>query len=114
MQRKRAYKRMIAFVVVMVILVALVMIIFPPSKGEMPQFQDDNGEILSDSISEKCYLEIDGEKLGMILLAKDKNKPVLLVCGGGPGIPESFYQLFNAVLWQKYRTSYFRRTAILT
>lgn len=88
MQRKRAYKRMIAFVVVMVILVALVMIIFPPSKGEMPQFQDDNGEILSDSISEKCYLEINGEKLGMILLAKDKNKPVLLVCGGGPGIPE--------------------------
>lgn len=92
MQRKRVCKMIISFVAV---LVALIMIIFPPGKRKMPQFYDENGEILPDSLSEKCYLEVDGGELGIFLLAKDINKPVLLVCGGGPGIPqyllESFY-----------------------
>lgn len=37
---------------------------------------------------EKCYLEVKDGKLGMFILAKDISKPVLLVCGGGPGISE--------------------------
>lgn len=77
-----------SFIAIAFVLIALFIIIFPPSRGIMPQFYTNNGEILPNSISEKCYLEDDNGKLGMILLAKDINNPVLLVCGGGPGIPE--------------------------
>ena len=86
MPRKRVYKML--FIFLLFLFIVLVMIIFPPSKGKMPQFYDNSGVVLPNSISEKCYLEIDGENIGMILLAKDINKPVLLICGGGPGIPE--------------------------
>lgn len=86
MQRKRVFKMIICFVILIVIV--LIIIVFPPGKGKTPQFYDANGDILPDSISEKCYLEIDGTSIGMILLGKDQNDPVLLVCGGGPGIPE--------------------------
>lgn len=95
MRGKRVNKMIIGFVVLVVAIIALVMVFFPPSKGEMPQFRDENGQILPGSIAEKCYVEVDGEKLGIFLLAKDVKNPVLLVCGGGPGISqyllESFY-----------------------
>ncbi|MCI8409508.1 MAG: alpha/beta hydrolase [Lachnospiraceae bacterium] len=88
MRKKRGYKMKIAFIVVVVVLFFLIMIILPPSTGKIPQFYDNNGELLANSISEKCYLEVDDVQLGMIILAKDMSNPVLLVCGGGPGIPE--------------------------
>lgn len=88
MQKKRRCKMYIVFILVVVVLSFLIMMIFPPSNGKIPQFYDDNGELLPNSISEKCYLKINDGQLGMILLAKDISNPVLLVCGGGPGIPE--------------------------
>lgn len=57
------------------------MIIFYPSKGEVPKFYDDNGKVLTNSVSEKYFLEVDKENLGMIISAKDSSNPVLLVCG---------------------------------
>lgn len=88
MRKKRGYKMLLVFIPVIAILFGLIMIVFPPGNGKLPQFYDENGEMLPDSIAEKCYLELDGARLGMILLSKNKNNPVLLVCGGGPGIPE--------------------------
>ena len=87
MQRKRVHKMIIGFAVVAVLLL-LILILFPPSKGEIPQFYDENGEVIKNSISEKCYLEVGDGKLGMIIMGQDIRNPVLLVCGGGPGIPE--------------------------
>ena len=87
MQRKRVCKMIIVFALLIAVLV-MVLAVFPPSKGEIPPFRDVDGEIIPNSISEKCFLEVDGGKLGMIILAKDIKNPVLLVCGGGPGIPE--------------------------
>lgn len=88
MQRKRVHKMIIGFTVVVAVMLLAVMIVFPPSRGKLPQFYDENGEIIKNSISEKCYLEVDDGKLGMIILATDISNPVLLICGGGPGIPE--------------------------
>ena len=42
------------------------MIIFQPSTGKIPQFYDNNGELLANSISEKCYLKVNDVQLGMI------------------------------------------------
>lgn len=88
MQRKRVHKMLFCLILVVILLIVVVLLIFPPSTGKMPQVKDENGEILPNSLSEKYYLEVDDGELGMILMAKDTSKPVLLVCGGGPGIPE--------------------------
>lgn len=88
MKRKRVHKMNIVFWVLVVVLLMLVFIVFPPSKGKIPKFYDENGEIIPNSISEKSYLEVEDGKLGMVILGKDISNPVLLVCGGGPGIPE--------------------------
>jgi pimeloyl-ACP methyl ester carboxylesterase len=64
------------------------MVVFPPGNGKIPQFCDENGEVIENSLAEKCYLDVEDGKLGMVIMAKDMNRPILLVCGGGPGIPE--------------------------
>lgn len=86
MKRKEKLKMIIS--IVLLCIVALVIIILPPSTGKTKPFLDDSGNVLEGSISEKCYLEVNDTKLGMFIMAKDKTKPVLLFCGGGPGLPE--------------------------
>ena len=88
MKRKRVPKMIIGFSVFVAVLLLFILIVFPPSKGIIPQFRNENGAIIENSIAEKCYLEAEDGNLGMIIMAKDISNPVLLVCGGGPGIPE--------------------------
>lgn len=91
MKRKGMKKVGVCKVVIglaVLILIVLFSFVLPPGQGRIPAFKDERGEELKGSISEKCYLEVEGADLGMVLLAKDTTNPVLLVCGGGPGIPE--------------------------
>lgn len=88
MKRKRVKKMVLGLIVAAVGLLVFVMVLFPPSRGKLPQFYDENGEILRNSIAEKCELEVENGSVRMIVLAKDITNPVLLICGGGPGIPE--------------------------
>lgn len=88
MKGKRVLKMMIVIAVFAAALLVFVLIIFPPSKGKMPQFYDEDGTMIQNSLAEKCYLEVEYGKLGMVLMAKDIRNPVLMVCGGGPGLPE--------------------------
>lgn len=76
------------FIAIMLFAMMAICVMFPPGKGQLPVFMDDNGEVVAGSISEKTYVEADGEKLGIFIIGKDKTKPVLLFLGGGPGIPE--------------------------
>ncbi len=69
----------------------------PPSFGKTKPFLDDSGNVLSGSISEKIFIDINGDPLGMFIMAKDENKPVILFLSGGPGIPGFFLE-------QKYPT----------
>ena len=46
MKRKRVPKMIIGFSVFVAILLLLILIVFPPSKGKIPQFYDENGELL--------------------------------------------------------------------
>lgn len=75
-------------------LIILIMVFFPPSMGKVPAYCDEYGNILPGSLNEKNYIDVDGSELGMRLLARDASKPVLLVCGGGPGIPEYLLESF--------------------
>ena len=69
MKRKRVRKMIIVFSVFVVVLLLLILIVFPPSKGKIPQFYDRSGEIIENGIAEKCYLEVEDEKLGMVIMA---------------------------------------------
>lgn len=60
------------------------------SPGKIKQFNDENGKIIKNSIAEKCMVEINGFKMGMIIKSKNISNPVLLFVHGGPGMPEYF------------------------
>ncbi len=61
---------------------AAMLFLFPPSSGRLPEIEGEN------AVSEKLTVQADGSGLGAIILSKDSDNPVLLVCGGGPGIPQ--------------------------
>ena len=90
---KRKSKMLLAFLsVFLFILIVFFVMIFPPSKGKIRPYCDENGNILPNSIAEKGYIETEDGTIGIFLLGKDMNNPVLMVCGGGPGIPQYFLE----------------------
>jgi pimeloyl-ACP methyl ester carboxylesterase len=106
---KRKIKMILfTFIALIVILIIATLIILPPSKGKVPEFKDENGNVIENSIAEKTWIDIDGSKLGLIIVGENKNNPVLLVCGGGPGIPEYLLESFYpSVLTKHFVVVYF-------
>jgi len=60
------------------------------STGKIKPFLDENGQVISGSIAEKTYLDVNGCRNGMIIRGKDIRNPVLLFISGGPGVPQYF------------------------
>lgn len=94
---KAPYKKgkKIMWSVVIAILVCIgisLCFILPPSFGNTKAFRDENGFVLEGSISEKVKVDINNTSLGMFIMGKDTSKPILLLLGGGPGIPEYFLE----------------------
>jgi len=75
-------------VAALVILCLIVLLIMSP--GKIKQFTDENGRKIENSMAEKCFVEINGVKMGMMIKSKDISNPVLLFVHGGPGMPEYF------------------------
>ena len=65
------------------------------SPGQPQPFLDENGNLLTGSISEKVFVDINGVRQGMFIKSKDAANPVLLYLHGG--LPDYF-------LTQKYPT----------
>ena len=87
------------WIIMPVVLILIIIIVLPPSLGRLPK---------GHSFSEKTTLEIDGAKLGLILLSDKEDNPVLLVCGGGPGIPQYLLEsLYPSVLPEYFTVCYF-------
>jgi pimeloyl-ACP methyl ester carboxylesterase len=78
--------------VLVICFVAICFILIPPSRGVINPILDEEGKEVNGSISEKTVLDVNGTQLGIILLGRDENKPVLLFLAGGPGIPEYFLE----------------------
>ena len=97
-------KLLFALLIILVILAGFIMVLFPPSRGEITALSDENGNKLEGVIAEKCYVEADGCKIGMIILSEKEDNPVLLVCGGGPGIPEYLMEYMYPSALSKYFT----------
>ena len=99
-------KKMLFVIVPLLIIFILIVAILPPSLGKMPN---------DHRLSEKTYIETDGVKLGMELLSDNTDNPVLLVCGGGPGIPQYLVEsLYPSVLPKYFTVCYFdyRKTGL--
>lgn len=56
--------------------------LFPPSSGKLPKPENSYG------LSERREIRTDNGNLSLILISENTKNPVLLVCGGGPGIPQ--------------------------
>ncbi|MGM0110285.1 alpha/beta fold hydrolase [Enterococcus sp. DIV0187] len=67
-------------------------IVMPFSSGKAQPIRTSKNKEVKNSISEKKHIAIDGESIGMFIRGKDKEKPVLLFLGGGPGIPQMFVE----------------------
>lgn len=76
---------LITSVIIIVIIVLLI-----SSNGHAVPIQDDQGNPIPGSISEKIFIEINGVRQGMFIKSKDASNPVLLFLHGGPGMPEYF------------------------
>ena len=110
--KKRRGKRIVWIIIVLVIMVWM---IFPPSLGKMPAFTDDSGHVIPDSISEKIFVDIEGTEIGLLITGKNKSNPVLLFLGGGPGIPEYLLEyLYPSKLADEFVVCYleYRGTSI--
>ena len=80
------------------------------SRSKLRLFLDENGRPLTNSISEKIWVHINGVQQGMFIESENDANPVLLVVHGGPGMPDHFLtehyptgleELFTVVWWEQ-------------
>ena len=69
-------------------IVLIISILLISSPGSPEPILDEDGKILTGSISEKIFVEINGVKQGMFIKSKNEQNPVLLYLHGG--MPEYF------------------------
>lgn len=57
------------------------------SQGKLPKLREKNGRIIPGAISEKVWLDVNGEKQGMFIRSENSANPAILYLHGGPGTP---------------------------
>ncbi len=91
-----------------VILIVIFVLISVNSSGKPRLFQDEAGNLIPHSISEKGYVNINGGKLGFFIKGKSIHNPVLLYLHGG--MPDYFLtekyptrldEIFTVVWWEQ-------------
>lgn len=101
-------KVVVIILVIFLIILGGVMSVLPPSSGQLMPYKDDNGNIIENSIAEKSNIIVNDHNIGIYVLAKDNTKPVLLVCGGGPGISQFFMEnKYPSCLPEEFVVCYF-------
>ncbi|MCF8381873.1 MAG: alpha/beta hydrolase [Bacteroidales bacterium] len=89
-----------------ILILVFVLIIYSPGKSE--SYLDSNGKVLTNSISEKVFVNIGGIRQGMFIKSKNLDNPVLLYLHGG--IPDYFLSgkyptgledYFTVVWWEQ-------------
>lgn len=80
------------------------------SPGKPAAFNNENGNFLKGSISEKTFVTIGGVKQGMFIRSKNTDNPVLLFLHGGPGFPNYFlFEKFNPALEDYFTVCYWEQ-----
>jgi pimeloyl-ACP methyl ester carboxylesterase len=86
----RNKKRMTIVILSLPVIFLLLMVtgLWLCSPGKPQPFLNPDGRPVPGSISEKTWVEINGNRQGMFIQGIDSTKPVLLFVHGGPGMPE--------------------------
>lgn len=84
------------------VILSIALLIISPGKPK--PFLDETGKIIKGSVSEKCFVEINGTRQGMFISGVDSTKPVLLFIHGGPGVPEYVISRNYPIVLEKYFT----------
>ncbi len=86
----------------------IVGVLFAYSPGKPMPFLDKNGIKLSNSISEKVFLDINGSKQGMFIKGKNLDNPIILFLHGGIPVyfltekyPTHLEDNFTMVWWEQ-------------
>lgn len=87
---------MLSLIIFLALASGFIALLFVESPGKPEVFKNDSGELLTNSISEKIFIEIGGVQQGMFILSMDTANPVLLFLHGGPCFPNYF-------LFEKYK-----------
>ena len=89
-------------------IISLIIILIILSPGNPKQFFDKNRIKLSNSISEKIFLDINGSKQGMFIKGKNLDNPVILFLHGGIPVyfltekyPTHLEDNFTMVWWEQ-------------
>jgi len=93
--RKARRIMLIMLFIILACILILVGVLFAYSPGKPTPFLDKNGIKLSNSISEKLFLDVNGSKQGMFIKGKNLDNPIILYLHGG--MPDYF-------LTEKYPT----------
>jgi hypothetical protein len=64
-----------------------ILIVFANSLGKLTPLKDLKNNLISGSISEKVWVEVNGIKQGMLIRGENPKNPVILYLHGGPGTP---------------------------
>lgn len=81
-----------SFMVIISVMIGIILIAFIGlwilSPGKIKPYLDNNGNVLTNSVSEIIRMEIGGLEQGIIVKGKNVQNPVMLFLHGGPGNPE--------------------------
>lgn len=97
-------KKMIIIITIALLLAAAGWRLNLFSGGKPRPFLDADGKVIAGSISEKCFIEVNGDRQGMFISSVDSSKPVLLFIHGGPGMPEYAISRRYPLVLEKYFT----------
>jgi len=106
--RKIGVTLIFIFVLAFITIFSLIIFIIVNSPGKPKDFLDENRKIITNSISEKGFIEINGEKLGFFIKGKNVNNPILLYLHGGmpdyfltQKYPTGLDDIFTTVWWEQ-------------
>jgi pimeloyl-ACP methyl ester carboxylesterase len=99
---------MLLFLLASMTISAPIIIIISNSSGKPKQFLDENKRIITNSISEKGFIEINGAKLYFFIKGKNLTNPILLYLHGGmpdyfltQKYPTGLDDIFTVVWWEQ-------------
>jgi pimeloyl-ACP methyl ester carboxylesterase len=106
--RKARRIMLIMLSIISACILILVGVLFAYSPGKPTPFLDKKGIKLSNSISEKLFLDINGSKQGMFIKGKNLDNPIILFLHGGIPVyfltekyPTHFEANFTMVWWEQ-------------
>lgn len=92
------------------LLAGFAILLLAMSPGRPEPLRDDAGQVITGSVSERAFVEINGLRQGMIIQSTDLGNPVLLFLHGGPGMPAFLFtdthptrlaRHFTVVWWEQ-------------